>query len=168
MTRNYVVLFTFILIITTSLLVSLTGPKGFLVNRRMQVHVENGERLLEQRQLEQKDLEQRLNDIWSKDSLLDAARTLGYVRPGDTVRYFFDADGKVPRQSVNHTHMLEPLDAVRMDGVQGIPFPINLAIGGALSATILVIVGSVRRRRRRIAKFPLNGVVRYAKHHHEE
>jgi hypothetical protein len=93
MTRNYIFLFLFILLISSSLLIGIAGPQGMVVNRSIEKHLETRQHELDVQRIKLENLNHRMDEIWTTGSLLDNARAIGYVQPGQTVYFFFDEDG---------------------------------------------------------------------------
>lgn len=167
MTRNYIVLFLFLLVVTTSLLVGITGPKGMVVNRELARVVQNEQHRLDVQSLKFSDLRRRLDSIWSEASLLDAARSMGYVQSDESVYFFFDEQGKPLYGQETTIPFVESAesDAVQRQGWNGLSCIWQVIISACVSLSIVLSIMLRRRRRTRTLTLTLDGGSAYADHH---
>lgn len=143
MTRNYIFLFLFILLISSSLLIGIAGPQGMVVNRSIEKHLETRQQELDVQRIKLENLNNRMDDIWTIGSLLDNARAIGYVQPGQTVYFFFDEEGNPLPDYQEDTFSVE-LGSVTEETVQdlahGLSFSLIFLISITFSLVLVILV----------------------------
>ncbi len=165
------VLFLFILVLFTAVLFGVVGPKGALVNRELARQVEQEQHRLDIQRLLLENLQQRLEQVHTRESILDAARAMGYVQRQERVYLFFDSQGKpVFPESESMGSPLSALPDTQKTPApaQGLSFFLCLLISLLLSLLITGSIAVIRRKRSRGSHGPVilsfNGEV-YGNHH---
>lgn len=82
----------FMFFVLFSLLLSIFGHSGMLVNMSLERRLEELERAEEEKRMEVEALEDRINELSTVQSLDDLALSLGYNRDGDVVYRFQEED----------------------------------------------------------------------------
>ena len=162
-------MFLFILVLFTAVLYGVVGPKGMVVNRALARHVEQEQHWLDIQRLLLENLQHQFDQVHTKESILDAARAMGYVQRGERVYLFFDAEGKAISFESESNRF--PLSASRESQIvsamtQGVSFFLCLVISLLFSVLMIGSIALVRRRRRPHEPVILsfNGEV-YGNHH---
>jgi cell division protein FtsB len=147
-------MFFYLLIIYTALIYGIVGERGVLINRDYanQIHDELQEVSSQQVVLE--NAKRHLDTIWSKEALLDRARSLGYVQRQDEV-YYFSQEMEMDTGST----VTVPEDPGRQPRKKtGISLPGSFLI--ALVPTVLSLLGyaairrNIRKRQQRSFVYP--------------
>src|SRR5690554_2221229 len=171
MTRNYLVLFLFLLVLCTAVIFGLAGPKGLLTNRSLEQYVEQKRYVLDVQRLQLETLQHRYDNVHSRESVLDAARKMGYVQRGERVYLFFDSQGApvYPNGETQQQPISTPSDpGSTFHSERGISFSLSLLLALLLSMSITGSIALIRYKRKRSREEPVilsfNGEV-YGNHH---
>lgn len=150
MTRNYIVLFLLILLITSSLFIGMAGPHGVIVNRALEKQLDEEQHRLDVQMLKLENLKRRMADVWTEESLLDSARSIGYVQSGESVYFFFNEDGKPLDAHQGNSFTVDIASIINrseQDTVKGISLVASLGVSVAVS--FILVMGIALRRNRK-------------------
>ena len=108
MTTKKLFLSILMFLVLFSLLFSIFGKSGYLVNRSLENYLESLLREEEERKLRLEALEERRASLSSPEALNDIALSLGYNNDGDVVYYFETPDviEEVPSQAGEEEDLL--------------------------------------------------------------
>lgn len=87
------VMFLFLLFIFTAVIYGIAGPYGLLVNQEITRIMEQEEHELSVKRVSLNNVQHRLDSSWTHEALLDNARMMGYVQPGEIIYFFYDKEG---------------------------------------------------------------------------
>jgi len=149
MTRKYILLFIVFTIIIFTLLESLLGTKGYLVNRSYRLAIAELEYRHAALSLEVESLGKRLDNAWEEDELRDTALRLGYSVPGDSV-YFLKTSEALNRP-IDGTPVPSVPDMQKEipGGFKGLRSSLLLVFSFGLSGVLSCALGITNRRKRK-------------------
>ena len=171
MTRNYIGLFLFILLITSALLIGVAGPRGLIVNNALQKQLATEQHQLDVQLLQLENLRKRVENVWSTDTLLDSARSIGYVQEGETVYYFFDEQGNalVDQNSVESIAQdANVIEVPKEFSVKGLSTTVNIIIASMFSLILVLFIAIKKKNKQQIIKFKTNESSDYEHRHQFE
>lgn len=171
MTRNYIFLFLFILLVASSLLIGIFGPHGLVVNRALENNIDVQQHRLDGQLLKLQNLKNRMADVWTEQSLLDSARSIGYVQPGESVYFFFDGQGNpIPTRQTDSfsVDIASITDNPDSETVKGLSFLLIILISIVFSTTIVTVVAFLRNRNRSLVILKFDEESVYVKNHRKQ
>lgn len=135
MTRKILILFIALMLVSFSLLSSILGERGIIVNNRLKKQLTEKEYELDRRDMEIENLRLQDNELSTEDGSRSTAMSFGYQVEGDDV-HVFDTEDEVSRRSagVQEQQSKEEKEFTPW----GVPFILLISFSSSFIITVMV------------------------------